>query len=145
MITILCVGKIKEQYLNELINDYYKRIRKYHKITIIELKDDNDINKENELMQKYFDEKNFNVALDIQGSTYSSPEFAQFIDKTFNYNSNITFIIGASNGIHEKILDKCNARISFSNLTFPHGLFRGMLLEQIYRVFKINNNESYHK
>ena len=81
----------------------------------------------------------------MRGNIFSSEEFASFVDKTLVVNSNITFIIGPSLGLNEEILNKCNKVISFSNMTFPHGLFRGILLEQIYRAFKIIHNESYHK
>ena len=87
----------------------------------------------------------YNVALDLRGEKLSSEEFANFVDKTLVINSNITFIIGPSDGLNEEILNKCNKIISFSDLTFPHGLFRGILLEQIYRAFKIIHNETYHK
>jgi 23S rRNA (pseudouridine1915-N3)-methyltransferase len=145
MIRILCVGKIKEIYLNEFINDYKTRISKYTKIEIIELKDSNII-KESEEILKNINEKDFNIIMDIQGKKYDSISFSNLIDKTFTngYNT-ITFIIGASNGVTEEVKNKCNIGISFSDMTFPHGLFRGILLEQIYRSFKILNNESYHK
>ena len=145
MIKILCVGKIKEEYLNELINDYLKRISKYHKIEIIELKDNPIYEKEIEIILKNINPNDYNIALDIKGKALSSIEFAKKLDKIFTINSNITFIIGGSLGLNEEILSLVNERLSFSNLTFPHGLFRGILLEQIYRAFKINNNESYHK
>ena len=96
-------------------------------------------------IKKSINLKEYNVALDLRGLTFSSEEFANFVDKTLVINSNITFIIGPSKGLNEEILEKCNKVISFSNLTFPHGLFRGILLEQIYRAFKIMHNESYHK
>jgi len=145
MIRILCVGKIKENYLKELISDYEKRISKYHKLEIIEVKDNEDIKKETSELQKYFNSKHYNIALYINGNNYDSITLAKHIDNLFNSNGVITFIIGGSNGIENDILDKCDERISFSKLTFPHGLFRGILLEQIYRAFKINNNERYHK
>lgn len=145
MIKIICVGKIKEEYLNDLISDYYKRILKYHKINIIEIKDNEDINKETNDLLKVIDSKDYNIGLCIEGKKYSSMEFANHIDSLFNYHSNIAFVIGGSNGLHEKVKELCNENISFSELTFPHGLFRGILLEQIYRAFKINNNERYHK
>ena len=75
----------------------------------------------------------------------TSPEFSNFIDKNLMNYSNIDFIIGGSNGIDSKVLREVNCELSFSSLTFPHGLFRGILLEQIYRAFKIINNETYHK
>lgn len=145
MIKILCVGKIKEKYLEELIVDYQKRISKYMKIEIVELKDDSIHEREIANLSKIINSKDYNVALDMRGNIFSSEEFASFIDKTLVVNSNITFIIGPSLGLNEEILNKCNKVISFSNMTFPHGLFRGILLEQIYRAFKIIHNESYHK
>lgn len=145
MIKILCVGKIKEKYLKELIEDYQKRISKYMKIEIVELKDDPVYEKEVISLLNAINSKEYNVALDLRGEKFMSEELASFVDKTLVINSNITFIIGASNGLNEKVLSKCNKVISFSDLTFPHGLFRGMLLEQIYRAFKIIHNESYHK
>ncbi len=145
MIKILCVGKIKEKYLKDLIDDYKKRISKYMKIEIIELKDDPIYTKEITNLNSMINMKDYNVALDLRGEKLSSEEFANFVDKTLVINSNITFIIGPSDGLNEEILNKCNKIISFSNLTFPHGLFRGILLEQIYRAFKIIHNETYHK
>ena len=145
MIKILCVGKIKEDYLKELINDYQKRITAYHKLEIIELKD-SDIETESKEIIKNINEKDYNILLDIKGKKYNSIELSELINKTFiNGYGTITFIIGASNGVTEEVKKKCNLLLSFSDLTFPHGLFRGMLLEQIYRSFKILNNESYHK
>ena len=145
MIKIICVGKIKEKYLKELIEDYQKRINKYMKIEIVELKDDPVYEKEVISLLNVINSKEYNVALDLRGEKLSSEGLASFVDKTLVINSNITFIIGPSNGLNEEILNKCNKIISFSDLTFPHGLFRGILLEQIYRSFKIIHNESYHK
>lgn len=144
MIKIICVGKLKEQYLKDGISDYLKRINKYHKISIIELPDSNIINEGNEIL-KYIDNKDYLIAMCIEGKELSSLELAEKIDKTFITNSNITFIIGGSDGIREDIKNKCHFKLSFSKLTYPHGLFRLILLEQIYRSFKILNNESYHK
>ena len=145
MIKIICLGKIKEKYLEDLINDYQKRISKYHKLEIIELKDTNDLDKEANDILKYLDNKDYVIALDIKGKKFNSLEFANLIDKTFLDYSNITFIIGSSEGLSGIIKDKANMLLSFSDMTFPHGLFRGLLLEQIYRSFKILNNEKYHK
>lgn len=144
MIKIICVGKVKEKYLRDMIEDYTKRISKYHKIEIIELADSN-INKEREELLKVINTKDYNIVMDIDGNNISSRELAEKIDKTFLINSNITFIIGGSDGISSDIKALANYRLSFSKLTFPHQLFRGILLEQIYRAFKILNNESYHK
>ncbi len=145
MIKIICLGKIKEKYLEDLINDYLKRIQKYHKINLIELKDVNNLEIEANNILKYIDSKDYIISLDINGQNMNSLEFASLINQTFNNYSNITFIIGSSEGLSQKIKDKSNLLLSFSKFTFPHGLFRGILLEQIYRSFKINNNEKYHK
>ena len=144
MIKIICIGKLKEEYLKEGINDYLKRINKYHKITIIELPDSNIDNEGNEIL-KNIDNKDYLIAMCIEGKELSSIELSDKIDKTFITNPNITFIIGGSNGIREDIKNRCHYKLSFSKLTYPHGLFRLILLEQIYRSFKILNNESYHK
>ena len=144
MIKIICVGKLKEKYLTDGINDYLTRIRKYHKVELIELTDSNIINEGNDIL-KHISNKDYVISLAIKGTQLTSPELAEKIDKLFITNPNITFIIGGSNGIREDILNKSNMLLSFSKLTFPHGLFRLILLEQIYRSFKILNNESYHK
>lgn len=145
MIRILCVGKIKEKYLTDLVNDYLTRISKYHKIEVIELKDYDNHKKELDEIKKHINSKDYNIALDLRGKMVDSVSLAHEIDNIFISNSNITFIIGGSNGLDEETLSMCKESISFSHLTFPHGLFRGILLEQIYRSFKILNNESYHK
>lgn len=145
MIKILCVGKIKESYLTDLINDYKKRISKYHKIEIIELKDNDNYQKEIDSIIKNINRKDYNIGLDLKGNETTSEEFATKINSILMINSNITFIIGGSLGLSDSIRELCNELISFSKFTFPHGLFRGILLEQIYRSFKINNNEAYHK
>ncbi len=145
MIKILCVGKIKENYLKEMINDYVKRISKYMLVSIVELKDNPIHEKEIASLSAAIKRSDYNIALDLKGEKLNSEEFAKVIEKTLIINSNITFIIGPSEGLNKEILDKCSKVISFSDLTFPHGLFRGILLEQIYRAFKIINNETYHK
>ena len=145
MIKILCVGKIKESYLDDLINDYKKRIGKYIKIEIIELKDDINYDKEISNLIKNIKTNDYNIGLDLKGKMYSSVEFADKIDKILPQNSNITFIIGGSLGLNDEVRSLCDELISFSKMTFPHGLFRGILLEQIYRACKINNHEMYHK
>ena len=145
MIKIICVGKIKENYLNELINDYKTRITKYHKIEIIEVKD-SDINSEKDELLKVINSKDYNICMDINGEKLNSIDMSKLINNTFtNGYGTISFIIGGSVGLSDEVKSICNKRISFSDLTFPHGLFRGILLEQIYRSFKIINNESYHK
>ena len=151
MIKIIVLGKIKEQYLKDIINDYIKRISKYTRLEIVELDDykDNDVkvclSKEKELILRKLNDKDNLVILDINGKEMDSVKFSKFIEKELSFNSNITFLIGSSNGIDESIKLLTNKKISFSKMTFPHGLFRSMLLEQIYRSFKILNNETYHK
>ena len=144
MIKIICVGKLKEQYLKDAVLDYYKRISKYHKIELIELEDSN-IKSEKELILKHINRQDYIISLIISGNKISSLELAKKIDSTFITNSTITFIIGGSNGLDQDIINKSNYCLSFSDLTFPHQFFRVMLLEQIYRSFKILNNETYHK
>lgn len=148
MIKIICVGKIKEKYFIEAIKEYQKRLSKYTKLEIIELPDYNyDIKKtldtEGKNILSKIKEKDFVVTMEINGNNLSSEEFSSFIDK--NISNNITFIIGGSNGLSSDVLKRSDYRLSFSSLTFPHQLFRIILLEQIYRSFKIINNESYHK
>ncbi len=144
MIKVICVGKIKEEYLSKLISDYEKRIRKYHKIDILELKD-SDIKSEGDLILKNIKSSDFLVTMEINGNNLSSLELSKSIDEWLMKYGNITFVIGGSNGIDERVLALAKYRLSFGNNTFPHGLFRGILLEQIYRSFKILNNETYHK
>ena len=144
MINIICVGKIKEHYLCDLINDYRMRISKYHKINIIELKDSN-MKEEGDLILKNIKSGDFIVTMEIDGVNLRSEEFASKIDKWLMERANITFIIGGSNGIDDRVKELSNFKLSFGKNTFPHGLFRGVLLEQIYRSFKILNNETYHK
>lgn len=150
MIRIICVGKVKESFFREAIEEYKKRISKYTKIEIIELTDysldpKSTIKKECEDIEKNINSKDYNICLDINGINLDSVELSKKIENTFNNYSNINFIIGGSYGLTEELKNKCNYRLSFSKLTFPHQLFRVILLEQIYRSFKIINNEEYHK
>ena len=151
MIKIICFGKIKEQYLKDALKDYEKRLSKYTKLSIIELNDEPDKNqelalkKEKENLLKVLNKKDNLIILDIDGKTYNSKTLANKINQELVFNNNITFLIGSSNGLDEEIKNLTTKQISFSSLTFPHGLFRLILLEQLYRSFKILNNESYHK
>ena len=148
---IICVGKIKEKYLRDAIDEYTKRISKYTKLNLIEVKDYDydDINKvlnsEKEQIEKYIDSKDYLITLEIEGKQISSEQLARTLDETLTVNSNITFVIGGSYGIDKSIKDKANYHLSFSTLTFPHQLFSVLRLEQIYRSYKIINNESYLK
>ena len=114
MIKIICIGKLKEKYLIDGVNDYLTRLRKYHKVDLIELPDSNIDNEGNEIL-KYISSKDYIISLAINGVQLSSTELADKIDKTFINNPNITFIIGGSNGIREDILNKSNMLLSFSN------------------------------
>ena len=144
MIKVICVGKIKEEYLSLMINDYYKRINKYHKLEIIELKDSN-IETEGELILKNLKPTDYIITCEIDGKNLSSVELSNKINEWFINNSNLVFIIGGSDGIDERIKKMSNYKLSFGRNTFSHGMFRAILLEQIYRSFKILNNEAYHK
>ena len=151
MIKIICIGKIKEKFYKEAIDEYLKRLSKYTKIEIIELPDINSDNKEiiltkeKELILEKIKEKEYLITLEIEGTQLDSIELSKKIDELQTSNSNITFIIGGSYGLHQEIKNRSNYKLSFSKLTFPHQLFRVILLEQIYRCFRIINNEAYHK
>ena len=146
MIKIICFGKLKENYLINAVNDYFERVNKYHKLSIIELKDSDNMNdEEKELLKTIQNDKSYKILLDIKGEEVSSIEFSTLINDKLTHFSSITFIIGSSNGVSENIKNFMNQKISFGKITMPHGLFRAVLLEQIYRSFKILNNESYHK
>lgn len=144
MIKIICIGKIKENFYKEAIAEYMKRLSRYHKVIIDEIIDSN-IDKEAQLILKHIHDKDYVIVLDILGSELNSLEFSSFIDKTLSMNSNIVFVIGGSDGLHNDVKKRANYSLSFSKMTFPHQLFRVILLEQIYRSFKIVNNEAYHK
>lgn len=150
MIKIICVGKIKEKFLNDAIMEYKKRISKYTNIEIIELPDASfDIKKtlltEYNSIIKVLNKSDYNILLDISGEELDSLSFAKKMDDIRNNYHNITFIIGGSNGVLDELRKIVNYRLSFSKMTFPHQLFRLILLEQIYRSCKINHHEEYHK
>ena len=151
MIKVVCVGKIKEKYFLEALKEYKKRISKYTSIDIEEVLDEgsSDVKviqkKEGERILNKLDKKAFIVLLDLNGREMTSEEFSKTINNTLIHNSNIAFIIGGSYGVDEEIKNIADLTISFSKMTFPHQLFRIILLEQIYRAYKIMNNESYHK
>ena len=151
MIKIICVGKLKEKYLQSAQTEYIKRISKYIKLELIELEDEKESNinislsKEKEKILKHIKPKDNIIILDLKGKELNSIELSNLIEKEITYNNNIVFIIGSSNGLDNEIKNLTKKTISFSKLTFPHQLFRIILLEQIYRSYKIINNESYHK
>jgi 23S rRNA (pseudouridine1915-N3)-methyltransferase len=152
-ISVISVGSVKEKYLQELISDYKKRISKYAQIEIVELKDES--NKVNENVVKEIEGERilssikdgfYVVLLDIQGQMLDSVSLSKKIDEISTYfSSKIAFVIGGSYGVSEAVKKRANFSLSFSKMTFPHQLAKGMLLEQIYRSFKILSNETYHK
>ena len=157
-IDILCVGKIKEKYWNDAIAEYSKRLSRYCRLNILEVADEktpdnastameNQIKeKEGERLQKHIDPKAYLVALAIEGKKYSSTGLADFIEGIPHEGySKIQFIIGGSLGLSKEVLKKADTKISFSDMTFPHQMMRTILLEQIYRSYRIINGEPYHK
>lgn len=148
MIKIICIGKVKEKFFRDAIQEYVKRLSKYTKLEIVELNDESNgyiLKKEAETILKNINDKDYVITLEIEGKELNSIELSKKIDETLIMNSNIVFIIGGSLGLDNAVKERSNYKLSFSRLTFPHQLFRIVLLEQIYRSFKIINNESYHK
>lgn len=157
-ITIISVGKLKEKYLKQAIDEYSKRLTRYCKLQIIELPDektpDNASEKEElqikeregQLILSKIKDNMFVVAMDLKGKQITSEEFGAFIDNCgVTGSSNIVFIIGGSLGLSQEVIKRANYKLCFSKMTFPHQLFRVMLLEQIYRAFRIIKGEPYHK
>lgn len=151
MIRIITVGSIKEKYLKDAIEEYMKRLKKYTNIELIEVKDEGLVEEqkaiqlEGEKISKYISPKDYLITLEIEGKSYTSEEFAEKLNQIQIENSNIVFVIGGSYGLSNELKQRSKLHLSFSKMTFPHQLFRVFLLEQIYRAFKILNNESYHK
>lgn len=157
-ITIVCVGKIKETYFTMGIEEYKKRLSKYCKLEIIEVLDEKTPEKaseaeelqikqkEAERLKKYVKEGAYVIALAIQGDQLDSIQFAQKIQKIgVDGKSHIIFIIGGSLGLEDGILKQSDFLLSFSKMTFPHQMMRMILLEQVYRGYRIINGEPYHK
>lgn len=150
----MCIGKVKDKYILEGINEFLKRMQSFAKMKIVELKEDgNDSNrnvsieKESEDILKILEKLGgYNILLDIQGKNYSSEEMATEIERlTVNGVSTINFVIGGSYGVSQRVRENSQMRLSFSKMTFPHQLMRLILTEQIYRWFSIINNGKYHK
>lgn len=157
-IKIICVGKIKENFYKDAILEYSKRLSRYCILEVVEVEDEKTPDKasENEcsLIKKkegqrilsHIKDNEFIVTLEIEGKKLTSPGLAKKLEEiTVIGNSTIDFIIGGSLGLSDEIKNKADFKLSFSDMTFPHQLMRVILLEQIYRAFKINNNEPYHK
>ena len=157
-INIVCVGKIKEKYLKLGIDEFKKRLSKYCKLEIIELEDekapenlsDKEMlmikEKEGKKILSKIKDNSYVIALAIDGKNLSSEELAETINNLgVRGVSNITFVIGGSLGLSDEVLSRADYKLSFSKMTFPHQLMRLILLEQVYRAYRINNGEPYHK
>lgn len=156
-IQIICVGKLKENYLKSAIDEYSKRLSRYCKLSILELPDEKIPDKLNENLSNEIKEKectnilshikkdSYIIALDLKGKQFSSEDFSYEIEKIQMASSTLTFIIGGSLGLTDSLLNNCHQKICFSKMTFPHQLIRVFLLEQIFRAFKISNGETYHR
>lgn len=150
-INIVCVGNLKDKEYISLADEYQKRLSRFAKINVIELKEKNSLSNINQIIESETADilQNIDtsktVLLDKDGELISSPELANFVDKWSNNNSELTFVIGGSYGVSDYLRKNASKKISFGRMTFPHRLARIMLLEQIYRAFTINNNISYHK
>ena len=157
-ITIICVGKIKEKYLKSAIDEYTKRLSRYCKLNIVELGDEKTPDnasekeeliikeKEGEAILKSIKDNMFVIALELKGNMLSSEDLSNYIrDLGIKGESNIAFIIGGSLGLSKAVLERSNYMLCFSKMTFTHQLFRVMLLEQVYRGFRIISGEPYHK
>lgn len=155
-IDIICIGKIRENYLKDAITEYSKRLSKYCILNIIELPDEKlpsklndslsfDIKqKECNLISSRIKKDSYIIALDLKGKNYTSEDFSKKIDEISITNSHITFLIGGTLGMTDNLLNSSNELICFSKMTFPHPLIRVFLLEQLFRAFKISNGENYH-
>ena len=157
-ITVLCVGKIKESYLRDGIGEYAKRLSRYAKLTVTELADEKTpenaseaenlkiINTEGDRILAKIKDSDYVCALAINGKMYSSEEFSDYLSKVqITSKGNLVFVIGGSLGLSEAVLARADDKISFSKMTFPHQLMRMILLEQVYRGYRIMNHEPYHK
>lgn len=156
-IQIICVGKLKETYLQSAIDEYSKRLSRYCKLDILELPDEKipeklNSNLSNEIKTKECDniirhikKDSYVFALDLKGKQFTSEGFSFEIEKISMISSHITFIIGGSLGLTNELLNICHQKICFSKMTFPHPLIRVFLLEQVFRAFKISNGETYHR
>ena len=156
-ITLITLGKLKEKYLRDAQDEYAKRLSRYCKLDVVELTPinlsekpsqseiDSALLKEAEMIEKRIPDGSVVTALCVEGKANTSEQFAEFIDKNTNSGKNMCFIIGSSYGLSNQIKQRADVKLSLSEMTFPHQLFRVMLLEQIYRGFKINEGSTYHK
>ena len=155
-INIFCIGKIKEKFFKDAIIEYSKRLSKYCLLNFIELPDKSIPSKANSAIEKQIidiesnsilsklNKNSYNIVLDSHGQQFSSEDFASFINSVQQESSELNFIIGGSLGLNDEIKNFCDKKISLSQMTFPHQLIRVFILEQLFRAYKINNNEKYH-
>ncbi len=157
-ITVISVGKIKERYIKLGIEEFAKRLSRYCKLTMVEVPDEKTPdgaseremeiikNKEGQLILNKIKDNMYVIALDLAGDMKTSEQFARQLSQlALSGDSNVAFVIGGSLGLSDDVKQRANNRLCFSKMTFPHQLFKVMLLEQIYRAYRINNNEPYHK
>jgi len=156
-ITILCAGKIKEKYFTAAIDEYSKRMKRFAKFQIVELPDEKIPDnasvreeeaikaKEGKAMLSKMRDSDFVVAMCIEGTQLDSVELARKIESISMNSSSVVFVIGGSLGLSDEVKNRANLRLSFGKITLPHQLMRVVMCEQIYRAFKISNNEQYHK
>ncbi len=145
-IHIICVGKLKEGYLREACREYLKRLTPYAKTEIIEVREEENLKKEGENILRRIKDRDYCITLEIKGRQPDSEELAaEIADLGLTGRSSICFVIGGSEGLDPQVSARADMKLSFSRMTFPHQLMRVILLEQIYRSFKINSNETYHK
>ena len=150
-INLYCVGNLKDKEFVGMCQEYSKRISKYAKLTVYELKEKNNLgdiptiieNESQEIISKVDLSKT--ILFDVKGDSLSSEDLAKFFETWFLNNSELNFVIGGSYGVSNKVKELANKRLSVSKMTFPHRLFRVMALEQIYRALSIINNSQYHK
>ena len=153
-INIICIGKIKDKYINEGITEFSKRMTSFASLNIVELKEYNkedsisiSIEKESlEILKQISKSNSYNILLDLDGKEINSENMSKYIDDLKNKGiSSINFIIGGSNGVNKELKNSVDMKLKFSHFTFPHQLMRLILLEQVYRWFAISNNVKYHK
>ena len=157
-IKILCVGKIKEKFYRDAIGEYEKRLSRYCRLSIIEVADEKTPDRSSETEEMLITEKeatrlrshirdnDYVIALAIDGKSFDSVTFAEHLGQlAVSGKSNLVFVIGGSLGLHPSVLSQCDELLSFSAMTFPHQLMRVILLEQLYRSYRIQNHEPYHK
>ena len=142
-INIVCVGKIKEKFYSDAVNEYLKRLSRFAKVEVREVAECRSLEEEAALILKAA--KGRIIALCIEGKKYSSEGFAGCIKEMTDTGSECTFVIGSSCGLSDEVKDMANIKLSFSDMTFPHQLMRVIVLEQIYRAFMINGGGEYHK